>query len=499
MTFDIPTNESPIIKVIGVGGGGGNAVTHMFSNGITGVDFAICNTDAQAMANSDVPTKISLGPNLTEGRGAGNRPEKGKEACIESIDEVRAFLSDNTKMLFVTAGMGGGTGTGAAPIIAKAAKEMGILTVGIVTIPFTMEGKKRINQAAEGLDSLKDNVDSLIVISNDKLFDLFPDLELDDAFQESDNILLTAAKGIAEIITVHGKINVDFADVHTVMKDSGPAIMGNGIAEGEGRAMEAIRNAITSPLLEDNNIVGAKNILLNMTSGPEDKLKMREMQEITNYIQDLAGEGTDLIWGNGVDESLGSKVSVTIIATGFQQDQKTQAGQPKVEVAPQPVAKTVEIVDLDGNVLTETVAMSSESPTPEKSVMDLDEKVPSFEIPKEEKAMIIDFTIDTPEPVLDTSKQYSEDMTPRVEEVVESHSVERKASPMFASLGDAESYTNQQSFDNLENVPAYKRLKVELEDIDTTTSPMEQYNTISIDESGEIVTNKNPFFEDNID
>ncbi|MFT6783400.1 MAG: cell division protein FtsZ, partial [Saprospiraceae bacterium] len=254
MEFDLKQNNSSIIKVIGVGGGGGNAVAHMYEQGIVGVDFAICNTDAQAMDHSEIPVKISLGPHLTEGRGAGSKPEVGKEACIESIDEVRNFLSDNTKMLFITAGMGGGTGTGAAPIIAKAAKEMNILTVAIVTLPFKFEGMRRNKQALEGLEQLKKNVDSILVVSNDKVKEIHGNLELSKAFSQADNILTTAAKGIAEIITVIGNINVDFEDVNTVMKDSGVAIMGHAIAEGEDRARKSIQTALNSPLLEDNDI-----------------------------------------------------------------------------------------------------------------------------------------------------------------------------------------------------------------------------------------------------
>ncbi|HRG67053.1 MAG TPA: cell division protein FtsZ, partial [Saprospiraceae bacterium] len=267
MKFNIPNYNHSIIKVIGVGGGGGNAVGHMFRQGIIGVDFAICNTDAQAMETSPIDKKISLGPSLTDGRGAGSKPETGKEACIESIDEIRSFLADGTKMLFVTAGMGGGTGTGAAPIIAKAAKEMGILTVGIVTLPFHFEGLRRKRQALEGLENLKKNVDAILVISNDKLKEMYGDLTLTQAFDNADNVLSTAAKSIAEIITVPGYINVDFEDVNFVMKDSGVALMGYGEAEGMARARIYIHMALTSPLLEENDIRGAKHILLNITSG----------------------------------------------------------------------------------------------------------------------------------------------------------------------------------------------------------------------------------------
>lgn len=316
MQFDIPKKESSIIKVLGVGGGGSNAVNHMFKMGIEGVDFAISNTDIQSMESSDIKIKLQLGPIKTEGRGAGSIPEVGKEACIESIDNVRDFLQDNTKMVFITAGLGGGTGTGAAPIIAKAAKDLGILTIAIVTLPFEFEGSRRIRQAVEGLEELKRNVDSILVISNDKLRTMFGNLPLSEAFGYADNILSTAAKGIAEIITIPGYINVDFEDVNTVMRESGITVMGSASAEGENRAKKAVEAALNSPLLEDNDIRGAKHILLNITSGSKE-VTMDEIGEITQYIQGEAGYGTDLIWGNCIDESLGEKVSVTVIATGF--------------------------------------------------------------------------------------------------------------------------------------------------------------------------------------
>ncbi|MFK7932395.1 MAG: cell division protein FtsZ [Saprospiraceae bacterium] len=336
MIFDLLKDEKPIIKVIGVGGGGSNAVNHMFSQGIVGVDFAICNTDAQAMEMSPVPTKLQLGPTLTEGRGAGSKPNIGKLACEESIEEVKAYLTDNCKMLFITAGMGGGTGTGAAPIIAKAAQEMDILTVGIITLPFTFEGRRRTTQGSGGLEELKKHVDTLIVISNDKLRQIHGNLSLTQAFGQADNILTTAAKGIAEIITVPGYVNVDFEDVNTVMRDSGVAIMGTAMADGEDRAKRAVDEALSSPLLADNDIKGAQHILLNITSGTKE-VTMDEIFEITEFVQEEAGYGTDLIWGNCFDEDLGEKISVTVIATGFERgkgsDAKTYAKPDRVVVS----------------------------------------------------------------------------------------------------------------------------------------------------------------------
>ncbi len=315
MRFDLPEQTS-IIKVIGVGGGGSNAVNHMYRLGINGVNFIVCNTDKQALDISPVPHKITLGETLTEGRGAGSIPEVGKQAAIETMEEIKALLGNNTKMVFITAGMGGGTGTGAAPVIARAAKELGILTVGIVTVPFSFEGKKRRQQAEEGLAEMKANVDTLLVICNDKLREMYGNLKMREAFSHADNVLSIAAKSIAEIISLTQQINVDFADVRTVMRDSGVAIMGSASASGEGRALKAVQEALNSPLLNDNNISGARYVLLNITSG-SDEITMDELGEITDYIQDEAGQTAELIKGYGVDETLGDKVNVTVIATGF--------------------------------------------------------------------------------------------------------------------------------------------------------------------------------------
>ncbi|WP_303923472.1 MULTISPECIES: cell division protein FtsZ [Draconibacterium] len=314
--FVMEKTPGAAIKVIGVGGGGGNAVNHMFKHGIRDVDFVICNTDAQAMEASAIRTRVQLGASLTEGRGAGNKPEVGRQAAIENIEDVKKTLSENTKMVFVTAGMGGGTGTGAAPVIAQCCKEQGYLTVAIVTIPFRNEGKRRIKQAYEGIKELATYVDSLLVINNERIREMFGDFGISEAFAKADNVLSTAAKGIAEIITVPGYINVDFADVETVMRKSGMAVMGTGVSDEEDRAEDAVRKALNSPLLNDNEIRGARNILVNINSGTKE-VTMDEVGRITDYVQNMAGFDADLIWGNGTDESLGDKLSVTVIATGF--------------------------------------------------------------------------------------------------------------------------------------------------------------------------------------
>ncbi len=315
--FEMLKENSSIIKVIGVGGGGGNAVNHMYKQGISGVDFIVCNTDAQALELSPIPNKVQLGASLTEGMGAGADPDVGENSAIESIEDIKRMLGTNTKMLFITAGMGGGTGTGASPVLAKAAKELGILTVAIVTTPFTFEGKRRRMQAEDGLGELRKYVDSYLVISNDRLREIFGNLTMTAAFAKADDILTTAAKGIAEIITIPGYVNVDFKDVRTVMNDSGVAIMGNAVATGEQRALDAVTGALASPLLKDNEIEGARYILLNITSGTRE-VTMDEVAIITDYIQEKAGLSADLIWGNCIDANYEEELSVTIIATGFQ-------------------------------------------------------------------------------------------------------------------------------------------------------------------------------------
>lgn len=330
LEFNLPKERSSILKVIGVGGGGSNAVNHMYLQGIKGVDFIVCNTDQQALDISPVPIKIQIGETLTGGRGAGAQPEVGRNAAVESIDEIKEILENETTMVFITAGMGGGTGTGAAPVIAQVAKEMGILTVGIVTIPFGFEGPRRKKLAAEGLANFKKSVDTLLVIKNDKLRELCGNLTVTNAFQESDNILTTAAKGIAEVISSIGYINVDMNDVNTVMKDSGVAIMGSASASGEGRAQKAVIEALESPLLNDNDIKGARHVLLNITYGTQD-ITMDELDEITQFIQDEAGDTAEVIMGYGQDDRLGEEISVTVIATGFEENQPKAAFEDEVQ------------------------------------------------------------------------------------------------------------------------------------------------------------------------
>lgn len=383
LKFDLPKNQSSIIKVIGVGGGGSNAVTHMFRQGIKGVDFIICNTDAQAMEASPVPTKIQLGANLTGGLGAGAVPTIGKNAALENVDDLKAILEKNTKMLFITAGMGGGTGTGAAPVIASVARELGILTVGIVTLPFSFEGRKRNLHANQGINELKKNVDALLIICNDKLRDLFGDQRLSAAFSHADDVLTTAAKGIAEIITVTGYINVDFEDVKTVMKDSGVAIMGSGMANGPDRALQAVEMALNSPLLNDNNIEGANNLLLYISSGREE-ITMDEVSTITDYIQDMTKNSAEVIWGNGIDETLEDRISVTLIATGFDDEHKKK---------PDPVEKVKKMINLYGG---------PDEPRPYIPPVPIAPPAPPAEKPEEIRIIS---HIQEPEPVIQTEPE----------------------------------------------------------------------------------------------
>lgn len=330
-SFDIPKHHKSIIKVIGVGGGGSNAVNHMYSQGIRDVEFVVCNTDSQALMTSPVPNRLQIGVHLTEGLGAGASPERGKNAALESKEDIRNLLSDETKMVFITAGMGGGTGTGAAPIIAQIANELGILTVGIVTAPFGFEGKKKMHQAEAGINEMKNNCDTVLVILNDKLREIYGNLPIRNAFAQADNVLTTAAKGIAEIITVPGYVNVDFEDVKTVMKDAGSAVMGSSTTDGDNRAKRAAEEALASPLLNEKDILGAQKVLLSIISGEQAELQMDELSEITDYISEMAGEEAEVIFGHGIDPDLGESIRVTVIATGFdQQPERLSIKKPTV-------------------------------------------------------------------------------------------------------------------------------------------------------------------------
>lgn len=459
MQFDLPQNKSSIIKVIGVGGGGGNAVNYMYQQGINEVDFIVCNTDSQDLAKSPVPVKVQLGEALTGGRGAGSKPEKGRQAAIESLEEIGKALGSNTKMVFITAGMGGGTGTGAAPVIAEEAQKKGILTVGIVTIPFLFEGKRRINQAIEGIERMKEHVDSLLVINNEKLREIYGNSPALQAFGHADNILTTAAKSIAEIITVQGVVNVDFEDVFTVMNNSGVALMGSAAAEGENRAIKAIQKALTSPLLNNNDIDGAQNMLLHITSG-SDEVTMDEIGMITDYAQDAAGQNADVIWGLSSDPKLGDKVSVTIIATGFDTD-----------VIPEIYAKRAE--------------------TLEKVTLKTDDDVVEEEQQDEVTTHMLDFDDDFDSPNQSDFGSLSDADYFDDETIVESGK-----SKSFARQGKI--HWSDQEIKEMENVPAYLRRKKKLSSSKPNDSDEVSRYSLS-DDDGPVISPDNSYLNNNPD
>ncbi|MDX9854959.1 MAG: cell division protein FtsZ [Tenuifilaceae bacterium] len=482
INFELPSKRSSIIKVVGVGGGGGNAVNHMFQLGIKDVDFVLCNTDSQALINSPVEAKIQLGSSLTEGRGAGNKPEIGRQAAIENIQDVIDVLAGDTKMVFVTAGMGGGTGTGAAPIIAKAAKELGILTVAIVTIPFKNEGKRRIAQAVEGINELESHVDSLLVINNEKIREMYGDLKLSDAFSRADDVLAIAAKGIAEIITVHGYINVDFADVETVMTNSGVAIMGSARSSGPNRAIEAVTAALSSPLLNNNDISGARNILLNITSGSEE-ITMDEVGQITDYIQAAAGEDADLIWGNGNDSSLGEELNVTVIATGFGTNSIPELYATR---------KKVDVIPLDGN--------KSENRLVKQPFFEVKDK-PSVKKERgdDKQQRVIEFDLT---PSRDPFAMPSPAASAEPEFVVKTTKPEPVAQRPAKATGSkpaAPLATPRSNIDQMEKIPAYVRNNIKLDQVDHSRNPNVSRFILS-DDDGEItLRSDNAYLHDNVD
>ena len=374
IAFDLPKNQSNVIKVIGVGGGGSNAINHMFQQGIKGVDFYICNTDAQALTNSGVPNKIQLGLNLTEGLGAGANPDIGEQSAVESFDDISQMLDTNTKMVFITAGMGGGTGTGAAPIIAKMAKDLDILTVGIVTMPFQFEGRMRIEQSQKGIEKLRNVVDSLIVINNNKLREVYGNLGFKAGFSKADEVLSTAARGIAEVITHHYTQNIDLRDAKTVLSNSGTAIMGSALSSGQNRAQEAIRKALDSPLLNDNKITGAKNVLLLIVSGVQE-ITIDEIGEINDHIQNEAGHGANIIMGVGEDETLEESIAVTIIATGFNIEQQDEISNTETKKVVHSLGeeKESEVEEVEPIIITPAIELEEKKEAPiVRHTLDLD-------------------------------------------------------------------------------------------------------------------------------
>jgi cell division protein FtsZ len=531
MKFELPKELASIIKVIGVGGGGGNAVNHMYEQGIHGVDFIICNTDRQALDVSPVPVKLQLGIALTEGLGAGSVPDRGKTAVQENLNEVRDLLSTRTKMVFITAGMGGGTGTGAAPVIAGIAREMGILTVGIVTSPFLWEGRKRKQQALSGIEEMRNAVDTLIVINNDRLRDLFGNLSLDNAFEHADNVLTTAARGIVDIIYKPGKVNVDFEDVKTVMGNSGVAIMGMAEAEGEDRAMRAAHDALSSPLLNDSDIKGAKFVLLNVTHGTR-ALSMDEMTEITDHIQEAAGSTADVIWGYGKDEALGDRIRITVIATGFQSttadgqvdvsrnervvipldaDRPTMITQPIVNpvevsapaaVAPPSAAPVEQEIYLKSvEVAPEPVAMNVPAP---QAIIPLDFEIAAprlvvpANLPVQEEKVVYPLNDDAPaQPVADRTEVTEARLSPNEHQM----RVEERVTRMREV---SQKLRTPNGLNDMEREPAYKRKNIQINDTQHSTSSTVSRYTLSeeTDETGERrveLKRNNPYLHDNVD
>lgn len=517
MKFDLPKESPSIIKVIGVGGGGSNAVNHMFNEGIRGVEFVICNTDNQALDMSPIPTKVQLGNTLTGGRGAGSLPEVGKNAAIETIDEVKEIINSNTQMVFVTAGMGGGTGTGAAPIIAKTAREMGILTVGIVTMPFSFEGKRRRQQAEEGIKAIRDAVDSLIVINNDRLRLMYGNLKMSEAFGKADNVLTTAAKGIAELITRTGHINVDFADVCTVMQDSGVAIMGSAVAQGEDRALKAVELALASPLLDDNDIKGARHILLNIEFGSLEP-DMDEISEMTDYIQEEAGYDTNVIFGYGQDDSLGDEIRVTIIATGFKTDEKSgidifnEKKKPRVHelenndnklikpvVSNEPEVKQTSVFDEP-----QIKAVGSESTS---NSIDFDLEKDKLETPKTEQAPT---NLDEPT-ILKRSEAVEENNTPKEDFHITEPTTKQSETRLSVEEANkmtrdrvsnlqnyASKYKSPVSINEMEKVPAFLRKQIQLDDVEHSSESHASRLSLDDNEKGGLRSN-NAFLHDNVD
>jgi cell division protein FtsZ len=507
-----------IIKVVGVGGGGGNAVNYMFKQGIKGVDFVVCNTDAQALHNSPIPIKVKLGNRKL---GAGSKPDVGRQAAVDSVNEIKEALAGETEMLFITAGMGGGTGTGAAPIIAQVAKEMGVLVVGIVTLPFEWEGQKRLTLAQKGIEELKNHVDTLIVISNNKLREVYGNLSLTQAFGKADDILKTAAKGIAELITVPGYVNVDFEDVKTIMteNESGKAIMSSAQAEGEDRSTRAVQEALNSPLLDDNDIAGASDILLHIITGNKE-LMMDEVEEITTFVQSQAGNGANLIWGNGTDEGLGDALSVTIIATGFDKKKYNTEENPNkviidLESVPEPVFtphKAVNDETPEAPSIEEPTLIAKEEPKEEISFTASPEEATPPQTPKKVHKLFETSPVQENEtPVKESSPVDKIEKEPVAEEI--EFEIENTIAPAEPKDENEVKHADERrkklkglsslsstNLAEMESVPAYQRRNVAIDNRTPSSEENISRYTLGSDDNNNPVINKgNSFLHDNVD
>lgn len=529
--FELPKHHKSIIKVIGVGGGGSNAVNHMYNQGIKDVEFVVVNTDMQALKSSPVPNKLQIGVGLTEGLGAGANPEKGRQAALESKEDVRDMLADDTKMVFITAGMGGGTGTGAAPVIAKIAKDMDILTVGIVTAPFSFEGKKKIQQAYDGIRELRESCDTVLVILNDKLREIFGNQSIMAAFSQADNVLLTAAKGIAEIITVTGYINVDFEDIKTVMKNAGAAVLGSATTAGEGRALKAAQEAISSPLLNNYDILGAKKILISIISGDKADFQMDEFTEISEYIQSRAGDDAEMIFGHGFDPHLGESIRVTVIATGFDQLEPRPATLPapmkeKATVTHLESGKTINQIPLfpevtpiterskstfvpltagmSRNAATQKMPFTTQPAAPANQIKPTPQPEPAkpIEQPKEDEVLgqLDGYEIETkipapkpqpaPAPEMNTRKPVDPLETKRMELIRAAKERMNRLNTLRSTL------MSQDELKEKQDVPAYVRQNITLKNV--TPSKETNVSRYQLNEDAQILGN-NRYLHDNVD
>ena len=545
--FNLPKNRSSIIKVIGVGGGGGNAINYMYENGIEGVDFVVCNTDSQALEASPVPTKIQLGAELTEGLGAGSNPETGRKAAEESIDKVTELLDANTKMLFITAGMGGGTGTGAAPVIAEVAKEKGILTVGVVTIPFSTEGGNRHKYAMQGLKELRKNVDTLLVINNDKLIEIYGNLTFTQAFAKANEVLNTATKGIAEVISQHLLVNIDLNDARRVLENSGTAVMGQATASGENRAIEAVKGALDSPLLNDNNIKGAKQVLLKIvTGGGEEEIRMMELSDIKQKIQEAAGCEVNIIEGIGIDPDLNGEVCVTVIATGFnvkvmkddvtvtldgeaniddvlnQEEQEEVITPKKEEEVQHSIFDNSEEIKVEENLEEETEEKIEQEVEVEMNIQEVEEEVESSEeveinneielgLEPQKVVVSLDEEVAFPEELIPTLKQEEEVLVE--EEIQETAINESEDLPLGQDVLTNKSRERDDRLKNismklrtpsgltsLEDEPAYKRDNVELDETPhSSESEVSKYTLSEGEDNKTEIKPNNSFLHDNVD
>lgn len=491
--FDIPAQNKSIIKVIGVGGGGSNAVKHMHKQGIKDVEFIICNTDQQALQSSTVPNKLQIGVDLTEGLGAGAKPERGRQAALESKEQIRELLNHGTKMLFITAGMGGGTGTGAAPVIAQVAQELGILTVGIVTAPFMFEGKKKRLQAELGIKELSEHCDTVLVILNDKLPQIYGNLTMSAAFAKADTVLTTAAKSIAEIITVTADVNVDFEDVKTVMKDSGAAVMGSSVTEGENRARRAAEEALNSPLLNNTDIQGAQKILLSIMSGAEHELEMDELTEITEYIQEKAGQDAEMIFGHGIDDTLGQNIRVTVIATGFARDAhsiRTPAmGSAESVATTAPVAEAARpetAAPAGGSAPAPLIPPTFGATAPEPTRVIIDLNGPSAH----NSPVLTGIPAGAPgEPILATTATAAPE-TVRSRPPLDAQAIERRRRLQELSNGLPPEAVSQY------DTPAYLRRQVKLENVEPSSA--QNISRFNLSDDNELLGD-NRFLHDNVD